>query len=310
MWQQSMSHPNDPWSQSLATAAHVSRSFATQPWNGLGPDGRLVAPAFPQAVRTTIHVDSRDRNFGAYPSSSSFVIKLPEKLKNVTGAALVSAELPLSYYVFTAARGNTTLRAVHNGVTKEVVIPDGNYSTASMCAALKAGLEAAFSGVTFTVAIDATTSKCSITASTGVLAIDTTGATKATEWGLGYYLGFPRGEVVGSGTARVTGRFVASLNPENYLLLDITELNGISQSAMYGAGGGGARTFAKVTLDGDSYSYNYFDRALTPVDRRPQVTQLDQLTVSIRFHDGSVVDLNGGEWSMSLEFWCALTRMP
>ena len=141
------------------------------------------------------------------------------------------------------------------------------------------------------------------------MAVDTTGAAaaKKTEWGLAYYLGFPRG-VVTSGAGGVTGTSVAFMNPENYLLLDIEELNGVRQSALYAAGGSGRKSFAKVPLNGDSYQYNYYDKTQTYVDVRPQITKLDKLRVSVRFHDGSVVDLNGGEWSMSLEFACTLTR--
>ena len=294
---------------SCPNCAKASCSAAAQP-NAMGPDGRLVQAPFPQAVRTTVHVDSRDRGFQTYPSSSSFVVKLPERLKNVTGAVLVSAELPLSYYVFSASRANTSLVVRFQGLTQTVTIPDGNYTSATMCAALKSALEAAFAGTTFTVTISSTTSLCTIAASQPGLAVDTRGATRDTEWGLGYYLGFAPGLLLGDGTASVTGTRVTNLNPETYLLLDIVELNGVNQAAMYGNGGGGLRTFAKVPLCGRSYSYSFYDCALTPVDRRPQLSTLEQLTVSIRFHDGTLVNLNGGEWSMSIEFFRALTQMP
>ena len=269
-------------------------------------NGQLKQVEFPQAVRTTVHIDSRDRDYNLYPTPSDFSIELPETLKNISSAVLVSAELPLSYYVFSAARGNTSLKVSLDGVAKTVTISDGNYSTPLMAAALKAALDAAFSPTTFAVTFDAVTLKCTISA-TGAVAVDTTGAVKRTEWGLAYYLGFPRGAVT-SGTNGVTGTYVTFMNPENYLLIDVEELNGISQSALYSAGGSGRKSFAKVPLNGDSYQYNYYDKTLTYVDIRPQITKLDKLRVSIRFHDGSVVDLNGGEWSMSLEFACTLTR--
>ncbi len=268
-------------------------------------DGQLRQADFPQAVRTTVHIDSRDRDYALHPSPAEFSIELPETLKNVSSAVLVSAELPLSYYVFSAARGNTGLTLTVNGVTRTVAVADGNYSTASMSTALKAALEAAF-GATFTITFDPVNLRCTI-ATAGAVAVDTTAATRKTEWGLGYYLGFPRG-VVTAGSGSVTGTSVTFLNPENYLLIDIEELNGISQSALYAAGGSGRKSFAKVPLNGDSYQYNYYDKTLTYVDVRPQLTKIDKLRVSIRFHDGTVVDLNGGEWSMSLEFACTLTR--
>lgn len=268
-------------------------------------DGHLAQAAFPQPVRTTVHVDSRDRDFDRDPTSSQFTVKLPEALKNVASSVLVSAEIPLSYYVFSAARQNTSLTVSLNGSSKTITVADGNYSLATMQSALKSALDAAF-GAAFTVTISPITMKCTI-AATGTVAVDATAATRRTEWGLGYYLGF-KGGVVTSGTDSVTGDYVAMLNPENYLLIDIEELNGVSQCAMYATGGAGKKTFAKVPLNGDSYQYNYYDKTLTYVELRPQLTRLDRVRVSLRYHDGTLVDLNGADWSMSLEFSCTLTR--
>lgn len=275
-----------------------------------GRDGKLSTLKWPQGVRTTVHIDSRDRDYTTHPSSSQFTVDLPESLKNVSAAVLVSAELPLTYYVFSAARGNTSLTLTHAGVTQTVTIPDGNYTTATMATALKAALEAAFAAVTFTVTFSASTAKCTIAGAGGAaIAIDTTAApaAKQTDWGLAYYLGFPKGAAT-SGTGSVTGTRVAVLSPENYVLIDIEELNGLGQGAIYAAGGSGLRTFAKVPLQGDHYTFNYYDKTPTYVDVRPQLTKLDKLRVAIRFHDGTLVDLNGAEWSMSIEFACTLTR--
>lgn len=270
-------------------------------------NGQLKQAEFPQAVRTTVHIDSRDRDYDVYPTPSQFSIELPETLKNISSAVLVSAELPLSYYVFSAARGNTSIRVGRGGVFNTVTVPDGNYTTAQLASALTSALNTAFSPSVFTVTFDPVSMRCAIASSGATVAVDATGATKKTEWGLGYYLGFPRG-VITSAANSVTGTAVASLSPENYLLIDIEELNGVSQSALYAAGGSGRKSFAKVPLNGDSYTYNYYDKTPTYVDVRPQLTKADKLRVSIRFHDGTVVDLNGGEWSMSVEFCCTLTR--
>lgn len=273
-----------------------------------GQDGQLKHDPFPQAVRTTFHLDSRDRDYAVHPSSSEFVVSLPEALNNVRSAVLVTAELPISYYVFSAARGNTTLRVTLGAATSDVTIPDGNYTTSSMASTLKQALQTAFAGTTFTVTFDGSTLRCTIEASAGVLAVDATGAARPTEWGLGYYLGFRRGVVTTSGTSSVTGAWVAAMNPENYLMLEIEELNGLSQSALYHKGGSGGKVFAKIPLNGDSYQYNFFDKTVTYTEQRPQLTRLDRLRVSVRFHDGTLVDLNGAEWSMSIEFACTLTR--
>lgn len=273
-----------------------------------GHDGRLAQDPFPQTVRTTIHLDSRDRNFQTHASSSEFVVSLPETLNNVRSAVLVSAEIPISYYVFSAPRGTTSLRVTLGATSRDVVIPDGNYTTSGMATALKQALETAFAGTTFTVVFSSVTLKCTITANAGVLAVDTSAATKFTEWGLGYYLGFRRGVVTTSGTSSVTGAYVSAMSPENYLLLHVEELDGLSQSALYNVGGSGKRAFAKIPLNGDSYSYNFYDKTVTYTERRPQLSRLDKLRVALRFHDGTLVDLNGAEWSFTIEFACTLAK--
>jgi hypothetical protein len=297
------------------TPSYVTSQYASPliPSKGTTLDGQLQHQDFPQSTRTTIHLDSRDRDYAVHASSSNFTVKLPEAIKNVAAAVLLTAEIPLSYYVFSASRNNTTLRVSVAGVSKDVVVPDGNYDTTSMAAALKAGLEAQYGGRTFTVAFSTITMRCTISTAGNVpVTVDTTSATQPTEWGLGYYLGFARGVVSTStysgDTTTVTGAAVANLNPENYVLLDIAELNGLSQSVLYGVGGSSKKTFAKIPLYGSTYTYNFYDKSMASVEQRPQHTKLDKLAVSIRFHDGTLVDLNGAEWSFSIEVACTLTR--
>lgn len=348
----------------------------------LRPDGELYQLEFPQAVRFTVHVDSRDRNYAVHPSSSSFTVDLPETLKNVSSAALVSAELPLSYYVFSASRHNTSLAVTLDGATHLVTIPDGNYTASTMASALKTALDTAFSA-SFTVAIDPASMRCTISIGAGALSIDTFRATTArltlslggvektvvapasatytsvslaaalktaletayspvtftvaispstgaitvtpsagsaavvsfatdspaTAWDLGYYLGLRNGDAATAlATNSVTGSAVASLNPENYVMIDIEELGRINQSAMYAAGGSGLKSFAKVPLNNGLYQYHCYERMPLAMDVRPHLAKLDKITVAARFHDGSLVDFNGGEWSMSLEFACTLAR--
>lgn len=283
--------------------------FAPPPAS-LGRDGKLRDQPFPQTVRTTVLLDSRDRDYDSYPSSSSFALDLPDTLLNVSSAVLVSAELPLSYYVFSSGRGNSSLTVGLDGSFQTVTVPDGNYTTTTMASTLGALLSDAL-GSAVTVSFDAATMRCTLAApAAGTVAVDTTAAVKKTEWGLAYYLGFPRGAVTSGTGGSVTGTAVASMNPENYLLLDVEELNGIGQGALYATAGSGRRVFAKVPLCGDSYQYNYYDKTLTYVEARPPLARLARLRVAIRFHDGTTVDLNGGEWSMSLEFVSTLTRAP
>lgn len=277
----------------------------------LAPPAPQPAKAAPETQRVSVVLDSRDRDYGRHPSASAFTIQLPRTYFNVSRARLKSAELPSTYYVFTAARRNTTLRVTVGGDTRDVALADGNYTFATMSSALAAALGAAFPGRAFSVRFDKPTYRCTIRASPpATIAVDTTmvdPAATPTQWGLGYFLGFaPAAVTAGSGS--VTGATVATMNPETYVLLDIAQLNGMEQPAMYGGGGTAGRAFAKVPITDDSFQYNIFYWDLTANDYASPIAKLSKLDIAVRFHDGTLVDFNGAEYSLTLEIECTRTR--
>ena len=185
-----------------------------------------------------------------------------------------------------------------------------------MAAALKAAIEAAFgASYTATVAFDPATYRCTLSvAGAGSVALDCRGATKPTNWGLAYYLGFPANVVTSattpgaSPTTSLTGTAIATMDPENYYLIDIDELNAVSETAMY-ADGGTRGAFAKVPLNQKAYGQvSIYDKTLVCNELRPPRARLDRLSISVRFHDGTPVDLNGGEFSLTIELTCTQTR--
>jgi hypothetical protein len=281
------------------------------------PQRRMAAPMPPPAplkfVNTKLLIDSRDRDYDAYPSASSFLIDLRSPIRNVTSAVLISCEVPMSYYVFAQARGNTSLTVTVGGATtRTVTVPDGNYTTDTMAAALVAALQTAFAPRTFAVTFDVASMKCTVASAGTTVAVDTTSVSptgKRTNWGLAYHLGFPAGAVT-AGSGSVTGTRVANMSPENYVVVDIDELNGVTHLVPYSGGAPGETVFAKVPLLGDSYTYMYYDKTISFVQLRPRRESIRQLRVSLRFHDGTPVDLNGAEWSMTLELECTLTKNP
>lgn len=272
----------------------------------LSPDGTVPRSLDGQERRVTLLVDSRDRDYAKYPSASQYVVNLPQTLNNVKSAVLISAEMPSTYYVFTAAKGTTSLRVTVNVTTATVTIPDGNYTTTTMAAALKTALEAAFAGTTFTITFDPATYRCTIAISpSNTLTVDCTSATKNTDWGLGYYLGFARG-VATTGTATITGSLASNMNPELYYLIDITELNAVDETAV----GGRRGAFAKVPLQSGSFQYSFYNTILACFmcnEQKPPKARLDKLSVSIRFRDGTLVDFNNAEHSMTIELVCTQT---
>lgn len=279
-------------------------------------------------VRNVVLIDSRDRNYDSYPSASAYTLHLPRTYRNVIRARVASVEVPTSFHVFSAALGNTSARFVlydednYTPVDAAVVtIADGNYTSESMQDALMEGLDAAFvtHNITFTTAVAAATARLSIQNSEGrVLAIDTRAysapGTRRTEWGLAYFLGFKRGELqYCAPAAPLAAPHGMQLNPYNYILLDVAELNTVDECGADGERGA-ARTsaaLAKVPLSGPSYSVNYLqDTSIISGggDLAGTLARLDRVTVRWRFHDGRAVDFHDIEHSFSLVLDCAEPR--
>ena len=96
---------------------------------------------------------------------------------------------------------------------------------------------------------------------------------------------------------------LVSLNPYNYILVDIDELNGLAEGGMYGDRVGNG-SFAKIPFDAHSFDYVYVntDSATFPeITLRPGRASLDRLHIKFRFHDGRPVNFRGVENSMMLE---------
>ena len=268
-----------------------------------GQDVLIPHPAV-SPVRVSLLVDSRDRELGGTPGA--YTVRLPEAFRNVSGARLVTAELPTSFFVFTAARGNTSLLVTVGADTRVVTIPDGNYSFSRMTAAVTTALNAAFPAAAFAVTISPASFRATIAAGV-TFSLNTASALAydATAWGLAWYLGFPKNATL-TGTS-VTAPNVASVNPETYLLLDVEGMNFVRE---VGPGGGGTpnRTFAKVPVNAESFEYVYFDSCITANAIDPPLPRVDSLRLRWRFHDGRAVDFQMAEHSLTLELTCTVER--
>ncbi len=265
-----------------------------------------------------VHVDSRDRDFGIFPKPNDYRVRLPKKYRHVVGARLLGAELPSSFSVFAAALGNTTLAATVNGTSYTVVLPDGNYTQSTFPAALQTALDDATSH-NFTVSLDAATYQLVIQCQQHDFTFDTTtGAAGVSadpvEWGLGYFIGLPKGQVSASAGRVLSLPGVLSLNPYTYMLLDVEELNAVETGGLYGTEAG-RTTFAKIPLSTTSFEYvftgrdSHYQTHLASARFRP-ARHFDRLSVRFRFHDDRAVDFRGIEHSFSIELTCLAPSKP
>lgn len=255
-------------------------------------------------MRHQVLIDSRDRDFETFPHPNTYRIRLPQRYTNVTGARVLSADIPLSFFVFKAEYGNTTLLVtVGDSAPSVVTIPDGNYDDQTMVEELRTSLAAAFSDKDFLIEVDPRTYQLVVTCVQGdSVSVDTRLADEPgpTDWGLAYYLGFPKGALTAGAPLRAPG--MINLNPFTYILMDVQELGVIDEAGMYG-NSVGRGCLCKIPIQGVSYEYIFrdIDRATDMVRTRALVPRLETLTVTFRLHDNRVVDFRGVEHSFLLE---------
>ena len=205
--------------------------------------------------------------------------------------------------MFTSDAGNTSLDITIGSSTTTVTIPDGNYSSTTLSKAVENALTDA-TGITFTASVSTTTLR--MTLSTGDNTTDFTiepSTGTPTGWGLCYFLGFKRDTAYSSTGGELTAPRIVSLNPHNYILLDIDQLNGLAEGSLYGDRVGSG-SFAKIPFDAYSFEYVYLDTEKTTFPEtvlRPGLASLDRLNIKFRYHDNRPVDFNGVEHSLVLE---------
>lgn len=221
---------------------------------------------------------------------------------------------------------NGILYIDYNGTVYQVTLPNGNYSltdaasplaAGTLQAALKTALEAATSGPggAFTVTIDPNTQQITIVETNGVtftllFTYDSNNYVlpSNTFWGLGYLLGFQKtnvASVTDGGTEVVVGSYPIQVNPYNYILMELDFINKMDESSLENQRGGSTDSvYAKIPLNGNSFSYVFFSTNSNYDVRSvmtPPLNKLQTIHVKFRHHDGTLVNFNNVDHSFTLE---------
>ena len=271
--------------------------------------------------REFLLVDSRDRDVTKHADPGDYIVQLPETLHQVSAISLIMAEIPSSFYVFTQERQNVVLPLTYQGLTYPVTIPDGNYGFSSMVTVLadainsRLGTDTAYEP--FSVEIQPQTFHIIIKGPVLVqggaredFAVSLTAPDRV--WPLGYYLGLGRNVTLNASNGVIEGAHVCSLNPELYICLDIqnhTNANTILEPGIEGEGGTMGKCMAKIPLDVDSFQYVFFDRPVVENVVLPPIPTLTALHIHFRFHDGTPINFNGVNHSLTFEIQCSSTRV-
>lgn len=287
----------------------------------------MANPSAPKTVRHVVLIDSSDRDTQVY-AQGQYTLMLPQEYKNVSRVRLLTAEVPFSFYINTAAKGATTFVVALGvgagvGAPQSCTVPDGTYTiyTIGAAIALAVASNAVFvaHGFTMGVVVDPKTRKITLTGTAAFTLDTTTTVAKATLWGLPYFMGFAKNTVYASDAAAftLTGPAMTNFVPDKYIILDIDHLNIMDETMPvslvrrsnqeFGTNGNHRSAFAKVPLSAapfdlilfDADTNNFNEVVLTPV-----LGRLDRLSILWRFHDGTVIDFNGVDHSLTLEIEC------
>jgi hypothetical protein len=104
--------------------------------DGLPPDPLfsrgIINPLKKRVITRTITIDSRFRENYYNSSSGNFNVQLPMIVENVLTLSLSSIEMPTSYYVISEQYNNNFFSITVNGESLVIIVPSGNYTTASL----------------------------------------------------------------------------------------------------------------------------------------------------------------------------------
>jgi hypothetical protein len=260
-------------------------------------------------IRKTLHIDSRDRRPGTAPGD--YTVTLPRIYENVYSVTLKTAEIPVSWYVFSTALNNVSFNLVTNIGSFTVTLDPGNYTIAEFIIALNDAFSAVITaGSAITVSQDTSTGILIFLGSGAItsftFAFSTPTPSVFTWWGLGYFMGFYQINYVSSANV-IRGSFIPQPNPYNYILMELEFINKQDETAVDNRLSGRVeQCFAKIPTPGPTSDIIFFrEYNAVPLNKSvmsPPLAQLKSLHIKFRDHNGRVLDFNNIDHSFTLEF--------
>jgi hypothetical protein len=125
-----------------------------------------IKPEVRSLVSRMINIDSFYRRLLEKDNANTdtIFVELNEKLEGVLSLTLYSLEVPLSWYSFSTAKGNTGLVVWDaDNLATEVVIPDGNYTQAELLAALVREVNAKVPALRLAASLDSISGRVALT---------------------------------------------------------------------------------------------------------------------------------------------------
>jgi hypothetical protein len=277
--------------------------------------------------KRTLNIDTRFRENYYKTSSTDFHVSLPVRIKGVTKMKLCSLELPFTIYNISASQGNnyffigTSTGTGAVATYYKVTLPDGNYTTEMLQTELNVRLEAALPG-TFEAIIDKRTKRIviSLVSNTNTLLLNfnslpssatSLDSTNNLQTKLGWMLGFRFGLYQENSSYVSEAPYI--LKSPRYIFLRVDDYNNTSNDSMIAAFNSSIATnniLAKISnaehIDDNIFMMTLEDKFVSGCKERTYSGPVDIEKLRIQLIDeyGRIVNLNGSDFSFSLEFVC------
>ena len=272
-----------------------------------------------------LNIDSRFQEEYNLNKGASFTFQLPQKMTDIKSIAVRCAEIPMSFYYFSAKRGNTSflVTTTNNDFGSYIrTIPDGNYTPSQLQGQISNALSIGapdFASIPNTnkttitnIAQDGTNNNYTIYWDRDILGNLQRNNFKSS---LGWSLGFRQTSYnvnfdTNTGNS-VTSEGVVDVYNIRYLFLVVDEFRSSNPNSFLSPLASSMvskNILARITLNPAFYPYgsiltaNTFNGLLLS-DQRVYAgkTDIQNLQISLVDEYGNVVDLNGVDFSFCLE---------
>jgi len=258
-----------------------------------------------ETYKRTLNIDTRFRENYYKTNSTDFHLSLPVRIKGVTKMKLCSLELPFTIYNISASQGNNYF---YIG-TDKITLPDGNYTVEMMQSELNARITGAYEAI-----IDKRTKRVVIASTplgtTFTLKFATDSNTNLQQT-LGWMLGFRFGQYEGNSSYVSEAPYI--LKSPRYIFLRVDDYNNSTNDSITAAFNSSIATnniLAKISnaehIDDNIFMMTLEDKFVSGCKERTYSGPVDIEKLRIQLIDeyGRIVNLNGSDFSFSLEFVC------
>ena len=284
-----------------------------------------------------INIDTKFRDEYNYLQTTDYNITLPERISDVKNLTVSAIELPVTFYNISSSMGNNCFQITdpsNNNAVHLVIVPDGQYNSTSLAAALNAQFNSFINYITETEPNEGdlrylvSGNYSQFYSNSATFIIDFTVNDKGFpdkynfRYKLGWLLGFrnPTYTIIGTPTNGGTGPYgqlvytseqFIDLTWPRYLYLAIEEYNKGNQNSFISPIASSVinkNIVARISLDNASHGYG----TILPVnklngllvsDKRSYTGKIDLLKLNVKLlsETGNVISLNGYDFSFCLE---------